>query len=103
MGDGDTTGAKDISDQIKDEDQLLGAEQKGKKKEEEKKDDQNQGGKEEENKVRLIVCFSDLGLGALFSACPIHHGRGRVCPLGRTHSLLRCTDYADIFIPMAGH
>jgi hypothetical protein len=52
LGDGDTKGAKDISDQIKDEDQLLGAEQKkepGAKKEEH---EQDQGGPEEENKVR---------------------------------------------------
>lgn len=35
LGDGDTRGAKDISDELEDEDQLLGAQQKGKKQEEE--------------------------------------------------------------------
>jgi len=35
LGDGDTRGAKDISDELEDEDQLLGAQQKGKQQEEE--------------------------------------------------------------------
>ena len=51
LGDGDTKGAKDISDQIKDEDQLLGAEQKDKPKDKEEQEKQEQGGKEEEPKV----------------------------------------------------
>ncbi|KAG1668462.1 hypothetical protein FOA52_005235 [Chlamydomonas sp. UWO 241] len=48
LGEGNTTNAKDISDQLVDEDQLLGAEQKDREKKEEAQDEK--GGKDEKDK-----------------------------------------------------
>jgi len=51
MGEGDTRGAKDVSDKIDNEDQLLGAQQKDKQEEEEKQHEQDEGQEDNEDKV----------------------------------------------------
>jgi hypothetical protein len=58
MGEGDTTGAKDVSDKITDEDQLLGAQQKDAPPEEDKQQQEQQAeqGDEDKNKVGWGVC-----------------------------------------------
>jgi hypothetical protein len=51
MGEGDTTGAKDVSDKITDEDQLLGAQQKDAEKPEQEKQDGQEPEKDDDKKV----------------------------------------------------
>ena len=50
LGDGDTRGAKDISDELQDQDQLLGADQKGAKKEEQQQKHEQDDSSNEQNK-----------------------------------------------------
>ncbi len=53
MGEGDTRGAKDVSDKITNEDQLLGAQQKDQQPKDDKdKDEQGQQDEDDKNKVR---------------------------------------------------
>lgn len=58
MGEGDTRGAKDVSDKIENEDQLLGAQQKDRPEEEEQQQDREQGPEDDkEDKVRWRQCW----------------------------------------------
>ena len=52
MGEGDTRGAKDVSDKIDNEDQLLGAQQKDQQEEEQQQQNEEQGQEDNEDKVR---------------------------------------------------
>ena len=55
LGDGDTRGAKDVSDELEDQDQLLGAQQKGEEKQEEKQDEM--GPQQDDTKgERALAC-----------------------------------------------
>lgn len=74
LGDGDTRGAKDVSDELEDQDQLLGAQQKGEEEKQEERQDemgpQQDDTKGEPGSAGSLLCTccclsaDDSGLGS---------------------------------------
>lgn len=75
MGEGGTRGAKDVSDKIDNEDQLLGAQQKEQEeREEQPKDQQDEGGEDKVRVyVRVCVCARRCGMWHWGARCVPGH------------------------------
>lgn len=68
LGEGDTKGAKDISDQLRDEDQLLGAKQKDQQ-QPEQPEQQQQEGQDDDTKVRCVMALGLSPFSSAFMLC----------------------------------
>lgn len=56
LGEGDTRGAKDISEQLEEQDELLGAKQKGQEQDEQREDEQQQEDNEDKQQEEKGAC-----------------------------------------------